>query len=87
MLPWLQTGTVATGKLLHAGVSEARAIVKNKAGKRVAFGFKGLIQRISGGYIFGQRVAATADEHQLPSEAVKDYRAVFGTEATPEMSV
>ena len=87
LLPWRQTGTVATGKLLHAGVSEARAIVKNKAGQRVEFGFKWLLHGISGGYIFGKRGAATADEHQLPIEAVKDYRAVFGTEATPELSV
>ncbi|MGH9847887.1 MAG: hypothetical protein ACREEM_55075 [Blastocatellia bacterium] len=87
ILHWLQTGTVAAGKLLHAGVSEARAIVKNKAGKRVEFGFKWVIHRIKGGYIFGRRVEATADEHQMPLEAVEDYREVFGPGATPEMSV
>lgn len=85
ILHWLQTGTVATGKLLHAGVSEARAIVKNKAGKRVEFGFKWLIHRIGGGYIFGKRVQAQADESKMPIEAVKDYREVFGPEATPEL--
>jgi hypothetical protein len=37
ILQWLQTGVVATGKVLHAGITEARAIVKNKAGKRVEF--------------------------------------------------
>ena len=85
ILHWLQTGTVASGKLLHAGVSEARAIVKNKAGKRVEFGFKWLIHRIGGGYIFGKRVAAQADESKMPIEAVKDYREVFGPAATPQM--
>ena len=85
ILHWLQTGTVATGKLLHAGVSEARAIVRNKAGKRVGFGFKWLIHRIGGGYIFGKRVAAQADENKMQIEAVKDYREVFGAQATPEL--
>lgn len=78
---------MAAGKLLHAGVTEARAIVKSKAGQRVQFGFKWVIHRIGGGYIFGKRVAATADENQMPLEAVKDYRAVFGPQAKPEMSV
>ena len=87
ILHWLQTGAVAQGKLLHAGVSEARAIVKNKAGKRVEFGFKWIIHRIGGGYIFGKRVAAQADENKMPIEAVKDYKRVFGPEAKPEMSV
>ena len=87
ILQWLTHGTVAAGKRLHAGVTEARAIVKNKAGKRVEFGFKWVIHRIGGGYIFGKRVAATADEHQMPIEAVQDYRAVLGETATPEMVV
>jgi hypothetical protein len=87
ILHWLQTGAVATGKLLHAGVTGARAIVKQKAGKRVQFGFKWVIHRIGGGYIFGKRVAATADENRMPLEAVKDYREVFGPEAKPRMSV
>ncbi|MGH9914276.1 MAG: hypothetical protein ACRD63_03195 [Pyrinomonadaceae bacterium] len=87
ILHWLQTGAVAAGKLLHAGVSGARAIVKNKAGKRVEFGFKWVIHRIGRGYIFGKRVEATADENKMPIEAVKDYRKVFGAEATPGMSV
>jgi hypothetical protein len=87
ILQWLQTGVVATGKILHAGITEARAIVKNKAGKRVEFGLKWLINRIEGGYVFGRVVAARADEREMPSEAVKDYKRVFGQEAVPEMSV
>jgi hypothetical protein len=87
ILHWLATGTVAAGKLLHAGITEARAIVKNKAGKKTEFGFKWLIHRIGGGYIFGKRVGAQADENKMPLEAVKDYRGIFGLQATPEMSV
>ena len=87
ILQWLQTGVVATGKILHAGITAARAIVKNKAGKRVEFGLKWLINRIEGGYVFGSVVAAQADERDMPIAALKDYHRVFGAEAVPEMSV
>ncbi|MGH9767778.1 MAG: hypothetical protein ACREAB_10130 [Blastocatellia bacterium] len=87
ILQWLQTGVVATGKILHAGITSARAIVKNKAGKRVEFGLKWLINRIEGGYVFGRVVEAHADERSMPIEATKDYKRVFGPQAVPEMSV
>jgi hypothetical protein len=87
ILQWLQTGVVATGKLLHAGITQARAIVKNKAGKRVEFGLKWLLNRIEGGYVFGRVVEARADEREMPIAAVKDYKRVFGAKAAPKMSV
>ncbi|MCI0390429.1 MAG: hypothetical protein MOB07_16900 [Acidobacteria bacterium] len=87
ILQWLRTGVVATGKILHAGITSARAIVKNKAGKRVEFGLKWLINRVEGGYVFGRVVAANADEREMPIEAMKDYHRVFGAEAAPKMSV
>src|SRR5439155_24660397 len=82
---WMKTGKVATEKILHAGIAEARAIVKGKG--RVKFGMKWLIHRLTGGYVFGKRVEPRADENQMPAESLKDYREVFGAEATPEMSV
>jgi len=87
ILQWLRTGVVAADKILHAGITAARAIVKHKAGKRVEFGLKWLINRIEGGYVFGRVVAAQADERHMPIEAMKDYKQVFGAEAVPEMSV
>jgi hypothetical protein len=84
---WLQTGVVATGKILHAGITQARAVVKNKAGKRVEFGLKWLINRIEGGYVFGRVVAAQADEREMPIAALKDYQRVCGEKAVPQMSV
>src|SRR6056297_1252442 len=54
IIHWLTTGTVAKGKILHAGITQDQAIVKNKAGKRVEFGLKYLIGRIGGGYLFSQ---------------------------------
>lgn len=87
ILQWLRTKVVATGKILHAGITGARAIVKNKAGKRVEFGLKWLINRIEGGYVFGREVEARADERGMPIEAMKDYKKVFGAAAAPKMSV
>jgi hypothetical protein len=82
---WLATGKVATEKILHAGLIAARAISKGKG--KVKFGMKWLINRLAGGYLFGERVAARADENQMPLEAVKQYRHVFGTQATPQLVI
>ena len=84
---WITTGVVAKGKLLHAGITSARAIVKEQAGRKVAFGMKWLINRITGGYVFGEMVEAYADERKMPVESLQQYRAVFGGEAIPEMIV
>ena len=82
---WLRTGKVAREKIIHAGIVAARAIVKGK--RRVKFGMKWLINRVPGGYVFGRRVEARADENKMPEEGLKDYREVFGAEATPQMVV
>jgi hypothetical protein len=82
---WLQTGKVATAKIIHAGLTAARAIPKGKG--KVKFGMKWLIHRLNGGYLFGKRVAPHADENQMPQEAVQDYRQVFGAKATPQMVI
>ena len=87
IMHWLQTGVVARGKILHAGITQARAIVKTKAGKRVEFGLKWLVNRIEGGYVFGRVVEAGADERAMPIEAMKEYQRVFGAQAVPKISV
>jgi hypothetical protein len=79
---WLQTGKVATEKILHAGIPAARAISKGRG--QVKFGMKWLINRLAGGYLFGRRVAARADENKMPEEALQAYRQVFGAQATPQ---
>src|SRR5262245_57111141 len=83
----IATGWVAPDKSLPAGLPEARAIVTNKAGRRVRLGMKWLMQRLRGGYLFGRRVAARASEDQMPLESLKDYRLLFGDHATPKMQV
>lgn len=84
---WVETGVVARGKLLHAAITEARAIVKNKAGKKVEFGLKWLVNRIKGGYVFGKVVHPHSDEKKMPMQGLKNYREVFGKQAVPDFLV
>ena len=84
---WMETGVVAAEKLLHAGITEARAIVKNKTGKKTEFGLKWLINRIGGGYVFGEVVEAHSSEGGMPLLGLASYRQIFGKKATPKMSV
>ena len=84
---WVTTGKVAANKIIHVGIPQARAIVRNKAGKKTEFGLAYLISRLGGGYVFGERIEANADERQMPLRALAGYRAIFGPEATPELVV
>jgi hypothetical protein len=84
---WLTTGKVAANKIVHVGLPQARAIVRNKSGKQTEFGLAYLISRLGGGYLFGERITANADERQMPLKALAGYRAIFGQEATPELEV
>ena len=87
IVQWISTGKVAANKIVHVGIPQARAIVRNKAGKKTEFGLAYLISRLGGGYLFGERLAANADERQMPLKALWGYRAIFGQEATPELVV
>ncbi len=84
---WISTGKVAANKIVHVGIPQARAIVRNKAGKKTEFGLAYLISRLGGGYLFGTLIVANADERQMPRKALSGYRAIFGQEATPELVV
>ena len=84
---WLTTGKVAANKIVHVGIPQARAIVRNKVGKKTEFGLAYLISRLGGGYVFGERIAANADERQMPLKALAGYREIFGPKATPELVV
>ena len=84
---WVSTGKVAAHKIVHVGIPQARAIVRNKAGKKTEFGVAYLISRLGGGYVFGERIEAHADERQMPLQALSGYRAILGQEATPELVV
>jgi hypothetical protein len=87
MVHWLTTDKVAANKIVHVGLPQARAIVRHKLGKKTEFGLAYLISRLGGGYLFGERIAANADERQMPLKALAGYRAIFGQKATPELVV
>jgi len=87
IVQWITTGVVAKGKILHAGITQARAIVRNKAGKKVEFGLPYLLSRIGGGYSFGTVIQGVVDETKMPLEALAGYRDIFGPQATPALMV
>ena len=87
IVQWITTGVVAKGKILHAGVTQARALVRHKVGKEVEFGLPYLLSRLGGGYIFGTMIRGVVDESKMPLQALAGYRAIFGTHATPTLLV
>jgi len=87
IIHWMTTGVVAKGKILHAGLTQARAIVRNKAGKKVEFGLQYLLNRIGGGYLFGTVGLSASDESKMPLRSLTGYRQIFGPQATPELLV
>jgi hypothetical protein len=84
---WMTTGVIAKGKILHAGVTQARAIVRHKAGKEVEFGLPYLLSRLGGGYVFGTLIRGVIDESKMPLQALATYRELFGAHATPTLMV
>ena len=87
IVQWITTGVVAKGKIVHAGVTQARALVRHKAGKEVEFGLPYLLSRLGGGYIFGTLIRGVVDESKMPLQALAGYRAIFGAQATPALVV
>jgi hypothetical protein len=87
IVQWITTGVVAKGKILHAGVTQARALVRHKVGQEVEFGLPYLLSRLGGGYIFGTLIRGVVDESKMPLQALAGYRAIFGAHATPTLLV
>jgi hypothetical protein len=87
IVQWIPTGVVAKGKIVHAGVTQARALVRHKAGKEVEFGLPYLLSRLGGGYLFGTVIRGVVDESKMPLQALAGYRAIFGAHATPTLLV
>src|SRR5947208_15571826 len=74
-------------RIVHAGLLQARAIVRNKAGKKVEFGLPYLLSRLGGGYVFGTLICGVVDESKMRLQALAGYRAIFGAQATPVVVV
>lgn len=84
---WMQTGKVAPNKVLHAGLTTARAIIRNKPGKKCEFGYRHLIVSLKRGYLMSQQVSASMSEFKMPALALHMYRLLFGNEAVPDTLV
>lgn len=87
IVQWITTGGVAQGKIVHAGVTQARAIVRTKAGKKVEVGLPSLVSRLGGGDVFGTLSRGVMDESKMPLQALAGSRAIFGAQATPVLMV
>jgi hypothetical protein len=87
IVQWITTGVVAKGQIIHTGLTQARAIVRHKAGKQVEFGLPYLLSRLGGGYVFGTLIRGVVDESKMPLQALAGYRAIFGAQATPTLLV
>jgi hypothetical protein len=87
IVQWITTGVVAKGKMVHAGLTQARARGRHKAGKEVEFGLPYLLSRLGGGYVFGTFIRGVVDESKMPRQALAGYRAIFGAQATPALVV
>lgn len=84
---WLSTNKVAKGKLLHPGIEESRAIIRNKAGNKWEYGLTWLICRLSGGYLFGKMFRSPPHESKMPLEAFLLFQQIFGTRTVPELYI
>jgi DNA-binding FrmR family transcriptional regulator len=85
MVQWITTGVVAKGKIWPAGMTQARAIVRNKAGKKVEFGLPYLRSRLGGGEVFGTMIQGGLAETKRPWQALRGSRTIFGPEAPPKL--
>ena len=51
-------------------MTQAWALVRDKAGKQVEFGLPYLLSRLGGGYVFGTWIRGAVDESKMPLQAL-----------------
>ena len=79
ILYFLETGFVASKKIIHLQMSELYAIVRGKAGKSVEFGLKWGINRVDG-FVMGFLInnGANYSDQKFCIEAIKEHISLFG---------
>ena len=77
---WLDTGWVATGKIISLHIPELYSIVRGKVGKKVEFGLSWGIRRLGGGYLLGTVATSRKDlvDARFAVSAVDEHIALFG---------
>lgn len=84
ILHFLETGFVASKKIIHLQMSELYSIVRGKAGKSVEFGLKWGISRIDGFAMgFLMENLQQASDQKFCIESIKKHTELFGQ--TPEI--
>jgi len=80
MLHFIQTGYVASKKIIHLQMSELYAISRGKAGKKVEFGLKWGINRIGGGFLQGFLIECGKhfSDQKFCTVAVDHHKNTFG---------
>lgn len=79
ILFFLETGFVASKKIIHLQMSELYSIVRGKAGKSVEFGLKWGINRVDG-FVLGFLIqnGINASDQNLCLQSIKEHIALFG---------
>ena len=77
---FIETGFVASKKIIHLQMSELYAIVRGKAGKKVEFGIKWGVNRIRGGFVQGFLIngGKHVSDKKFCAESVKVHKETFG---------
>lgn len=79
ILYFLETGFVASKKIIHLQMAELYSIVRGKAGKSVEFGLKWGISRIDG-FVLGFLIknGINASDQRFCLQSIKEHIALFG---------
>lgn len=79
ILFFLETGFVASKKIIHLQMSELYSIVRGKAGKSVEFGLKWGVSRIDG-FVLGFLIknGVNASDQKFCLQSIKEHMALFG---------
>ncbi len=79
ILFFLETGFVASKKIIHLQMSELYSIVRGKAGKSVEFGLKWGINRVDG-FVLGFLIqnGINASDQKFCLQSIKEHIALFG---------
>ena len=79
ILFFLETGFVASKKIIHLQMSELYSIVRGKAGKSVEFGLKWGINRVDG-FVLGFLIqnGINASDQNFCLQSIKEHIALFG---------
>jgi transposase, IS5 family len=77
---WIQTGRVATDKIINLHIPELYSIVRGKVGKPVEFGLNWGIMRLRGGFVLARRAIDRRElvDAKFALRAVEDHIALFG---------